>query len=342
MKRFFTCSLGLLLASAMALPAQSVRRFPPGVNAKIDAAIKRGLDYLVRTQNNDGSWRASGYGAYPTAMTALAGMALLGSGSTPTRGRHWQAVRKATNFLIKCAQPDGVITVVAEEGRSMYGHGFSTMFLAQVYGMEVDARLQKKLHKVLTKAVALICKAQSGAGGWYYTPDSRSDEGSVTVTQIQSLRACRNAGIVVPKKTIDRAVGYIRKSANSDGGISYSMHGGGSRPPITAAAVAVLYNSGKYDDPVAKKALKYAVRHLPVNGSGNGHHYYAQLYLAQALYQTGDARWDKHFRKMSKWLLRVQQKDGAWRGDGVGNTYGTAIACTILQLPYALVPIYQR
>ncbi|MHC4811905.1 MAG: prenyltransferase/squalene oxidase repeat-containing protein, partial [Planctomycetota bacterium] len=102
MKRFLTCSLGLLLASAMALPAQSVRRFPPGVNAKIDAAIKRGLDYLVRTQNNDGSWRASGYGAYPTAMTALAGMALLGSGSTPTRGRHWQAVRKATNFLIKC------------------------------------------------------------------------------------------------------------------------------------------------------------------------------------------------------------------------------------------------
>ena len=170
------------------------------------------------------------------------------------------------------------------------------------------ARLQQKLHKVLSKAVALICKAQSGAGGWYYTPDSRSDEGSVTVTQMQALRACRNAGIVVPKKTIDRAVGYIHKSANSDGGISYSMHGGGSRPPITAAAVAVLYNAGKYDDPMAKKALKYAVRHLPVNGSNNGHHYYAQLYLAQALYQTGDERWDKHYRKMSKWLLRVQQQ----------------------------------
>ena len=81
MKRFFTCStcfLGLLLASAMVLQAQTVRRFPEGVNAKMDAAINRGLDYLVRTQNrNDGSWRASGYGAYPTAMTALAGMALL-------------------------------------------------------------------------------------------------------------------------------------------------------------------------------------------------------------------------------------------------------------------------
>ena len=35
-------------------------------------------------------------------------------------------------------------------------------------------------------------------------------------------------------------------------------------------------------------------------------------------------------------------KDGAWEGDGVGSVYGTSIGLTILQLPYALVPIYQR
>ena len=29
-------------------------------------------------------------------------------------------------------------------------------------------------------------------------------------------------------------------------------------------------------------------------------------------------------------------------GDGVGTTYGTAIACIILQLPYGYLPIYQR
>ncbi len=331
------------LGAAASLGAQGMRKYPRGVDAKIEASIKRGLDYLVRTQDRSGAWRSSGYGSYPTAMTALAGMALIGSGSTPTRGKYWRAVRKATRFLVKQAQPDGVITVAAEEGRSMYGHGFSTMFLAQVYGMEEDPRLQKKLHKILTKAVNLIARAQSGHGGWYYTPESRSDEGSVTVTQLQALRACRNAGIVVPKKTIDNAVGYIRKSANSDGSIRYSLRGGGAgRPAITAAAVAVLYNAGKYDDPVAAKALKYAIRTLPVNGSGQGHHYYAQLYLSQALYQTGDKRWDKYYAKMSSWLIRSQRKDGSWQGDGVGQTYGTAIALTILQLPYALVPIYQR
>ena len=340
-----TTSLVLLcgLTPMAVVPAQGVRRYPEGVDAKVEATITRGLDFLVRTQDRTGAWRATGYGSYPTAMTALAGMALIGSGSTPTRGKYWRAVRRATQFLIKQAQSDGVITVAAEEGRSMYGHGFSTMFLAQVYGMEEDPVLQKRLHKILTKAVNVICKSQSTAGGWYYTPDSRSDEGSVTVTQIQALRACRNAGIVVPIKTIQRAVGYIRKSANSNGSVRYSLRSGGAgRPALTAAAVAVMYNAGKYDDPIAEKALKYAERTLPVNGSGQGHHYYAQLYMAQALYQKGDKRWDKYYSKMTKWLMRAQRKDGSWMGDSVGQTYGTSIALTILQLPYALVPIYQR
>ena len=48
-----------------------------------------------------------------------------------------------------------------------------------------------RLHDVLTRAVKLITRSQSSAGGWLYTPDSNGDEGSVTVTQIQALRACR-------------------------------------------------------------------------------------------------------------------------------------------------------
>ncbi len=80
----------------------------------------------------------------------------------------------------------------------------------------------------------------------------------------------------------------------------------------------------------------------PINGSGNGHHYYAQLYLAQGLYQEGGKRWGPYYQKMSKWLLRNQRKDGAWQGDSVSDIYGTAVAMTILQLPYSLVPIYQR
>jgi hypothetical protein len=47
-------------------------------------------------------------------------------------------------------------------------------------------------------------------------------------------------------------------------------------------------------------------------------------------------------RKMSAWFVRAQRKDGSWMGDSVSDVYGTAIALTIMQLPYSLVPIYQR
>ena len=48
------------------------------------------------------------------------------------------------------------------------------------------------------------------------------DEGSTCITQVQGLRACRNAGITVSEKTVREAVGYIRKSANPDGSIARS------------------------------------------------------------------------------------------------------------------------
>jgi len=44
------------------------------------------------------------------------------------------------------------------------------------------------------------------------------------------------------------------------------------------------------------------------------------------------------FAPFSDFLLH----DMGTLGDGIGNTYGTAIACTILQLPYKFLPIYQR
>ncbi len=341
-------SLALVLArSAGAVRAQAASDvLPRGVTRETWAAIRSGLDYLKRSQGNEGSWRnAGGHGTYPTAMTGLAGTALVAAGSTPTRGRYWNEVRRARDYLVKVADPQtGVITEMATENRNMYGHGFSTLFLATVYGMEEDSVQQERLHGVLTRAVKLIERAQSPAGGWIYTPDSGGDEGSVTVTQVQALRACWMAGIVVDKVTIDRSVDYIKKCQNADGGISYSIsQRGQSCPAISAAGVAVLYNAGMYDDqPFVEKAMKYVMQQIRPTADTTGHHFYTQLYFSQALYQRGGKDWDDYYAKMAPWLVQTQRKDGSWEGDGVGPVYGTAIALIILQLPFSLVPIYQR
>ena len=322
-------------------------RRPENVTPEIERMIKAGANYLVRTQNPDGSWNnMGGYGTYPTTMTALAGTALLMTGSTPTRGPYARSISRATEFLMRVARPSGLLATPAEESRSMHGHGFAMLYLAQAYGMEKDPQRQRRLRDVLRRAVRLTERSQSRAGGWLYSPNSEGDEGSVTVTQIQGLRACRNAGIQVNANTVRRAVRYIERSRNPDGGIRYRMGGGGSsRPPITAAAVATLYNAGEYDSQIALGCLQYCDRTISPHADTNrswGHYFYTHLYLAQAKYHRGGKEWARYYRGITRRLESARSGDGSWMGDQVGTSYGTGIALIILQLPYENVPIFQR
>jgi len=324
-----------------------VRELPDMITPDTEVAIAKGMAFLARSQARDGSWRAQAEygGAYPTAMTALAGLALMAGGNTPVEGRYSPNVRQAVDYLLSNSNPTGVIARMDEEQSCMHGHGFAMLFLAEAYGMERDTARQEKIHKVLRKAVDLTGSAQSSRGGWLYQPNNSGDEGSVTVTQIQGLRACRNAGIKVPKTIIDRACKYIEMSANPDGGISYSVGQSGSRPPITAAAVATLYNAGEYENPVALKALEY-VKNLTKRSDhavlSSGHEFYSLLYTSQAMYLSSDENWKEYFPKSRDHLLKTQSSRGSWQGDHVGETYGTAVALIALQLPYGYLPILQR
>jgi hypothetical protein len=326
---------------------QEAAPLPETLTPQAQAAIDRGLEYLARTQSRDGAWREAGqWGQYPVAMTALAGLALLANGNTATEGKYAPNVSRAANFVLSSARSDGLISRVEEESRSMYGHGFSMLFLGQLHGMEDDRLRQERIAGVLERAVTLTARSQSRAGGWLYTPDANGDEGSVTITQLQGLRACRNAGIAVPKDVIDGALKYLENSALPDGGIAYRAdRRGDSRPPITAAAVACWYNAGQYENPLALKALDYIKRRIGRGGSRSGvwgHYYYAHLYMSQVMWLTSVEEWEWYFPTMRDWLLREQTTEGSWEGDGVGRVYGTAIATIILQMPYGYLPILQR
>ncbi|MHC4957634.1 MAG: prenyltransferase/squalene oxidase repeat-containing protein [Planctomycetota bacterium] len=346
MRKPVVLALAGLFAVAAPGTAQDaeVALHPPGVDANTRKSIDRALKFLAREQNKDGSWRSGGgYGSYPVAMTGLAGFSMMCSGSSPNRGPYARNVRKAARYVLAQQQPNGLFAAPSEESRSMYGHGFGMMFLAQVYGMEEDATKQRRIKAALRRGITLTARSQSRDGGWLYTPDQAGDEGSVTITQIQALRACRNAGLHVPKKTIDMAIRYIERSQNSDGGISYSVRNRGSRPAISAAACAVLYNAGVYDSPMADKCFTYCWRTCrPSGGRTRGHFFYAQFYMSQATWQKGDKYWNQYYPDIKRYLLRTQQGNGSWHGDHVGQVYGSAIGLVILQLPYSKLPILSR
>ena len=240
--------------------------------------MARGLEWLAGHQSRLGHWTAAS-DQYPTAMTALAGTALLCEGSTTMQGKYAPNIRKAVDYLVGRSRPNGLIGDPGTDDRYTYGHGFAMLFLSQVLGEEEDAERREQLIDVLSRAVVFTGRAQTSGGGWGYVSakdGNNFDEGSTTITQVQGLRGCRNAGIPVPKEIIDKAVKYIKKCTGPDGGVRYNLAGGGGggRPPITAAAVACLFNAGDYDSQYVPKLLNYCQeeprRHLATRASATG------------------------------------------------------------------------
>jgi squalene cyclase len=339
--------LALTMVSALVASSLAADNEP-----QVERVVNRGLEWLASHQSRMGHWSGMN-NSYPTAMTGMAGIALLSEGSTTTQGRYAPNIRRAVDYLISRSRPNGLIgSPAAEDQRYTYGHGFAMLFLSQVLGEEEDLDRREELIKVLTKAVQFSGQAQCASGGWGYVSakdGSNYDEGSTTITQVQGLRGCRNAGIPVPKEVIDKAVDYIKKGTGPDGGVRYSSQmgmGGGGRPPITAAALACLFNAGEYDNEYVPKLLKYCEQHVGVAGGGGndvaGHWHYAHYYYSQVLYREGGKKWEDYRKNIYRKLATEVGQDGAWSEGFVGSVYTTAINLTILQLDKGVLPIYQR
>lgn len=335
--------------------------------------IKKGLTWLAKEQHKDGHWEGVN-GQYAISMTALGGMAMLCEGSTIREGKYRDNIRRAANWLMDRTQPNGLIgnaTSQAEGGRYMYGHGFGMLFLSCIVGEEENVRRREKLVQILEKAAKYTRDAQTDRGGWGYVSakdGSNFDEGSVTITQVQALRAARNAGIIVPAEAIKDAIKYLRASTNEQGGVMYSLAFGGGRsegrPALTAAAVACGFNAGEYQGDLVKKWLKNCQLTLSIPGDGRrmGHDEYTHYYYSQVVYVLGDDRfkkmfpdaksdelltWSKYRKSVFEDFKKTQAADGSWSHDSwtarmVGPVYVTACYLTVLQLDKAALPIYQR
>jgi len=338
------------------------------VTPRAEAAIRAGLDYLASKQVVDpkdpeqGYWvemigrkvndEYRGHMGRHVGVTALACMAFLSNGSTPGRGPYGEQVARGLNFLLaRVNKDDGFIT--ADESR-MYEHAFATLFLAEVYGMTADDRIRPKLQQ----AVDCIVRAQNHYGGWRYLPGSKDSDMSITVCQVQALRAARNVGIYVPRGTIDAAIAYVKASFIDEtypnpayrGGFWYQVIDQPFRSsrtsfPLTAAGVTALYGAGEYDSREVEEGLKFLFhprwRPPEWRAQSSFDYYYGHYYAAQAFYQAGGAYWREWYPDIREEMLKWQHQEGYWQ-DLVGRNYATAMACIILQLPYRYLPILER
>ena len=349
---------------------------------EIESSVDRGLEWLASRQHQDGFWngdtgrkgsdtRYDNYTIESTVdqqlrrgeghigVTALAGMAFLSGGHLPNRGKYGVVVAKTLDYILDHVSENGLIT---DSGTRMYSHALATLYLAELYGMSFETRIKKGLED----AVHIIVDGQNRQGGWRYYLFSPDSDLSVTVCQLQALRAARNIGIQVPSSTIERAVRYVRNSqvvgGRTDGLYFYKLSGSSGgfgrrrRNPkddhfaINAAAVTALVSAGIYDEDLLAEPVDFLLGRLQGEIREFGHHYqfwYGNYYASQALFHADglvrENSFRTYYRQIKEHLILDQRDDGRWLNDvGPGDVFSTAVACVVLQVPKQYLPIFQR
>jgi len=286
-------------------------------------------------------------------MTGYIIMAFLACGHLPGEGEYGKNVTSGVQYLLDIVREDGYITSESERGgrksSNMYDHGVATIALAEVYGQTHDPNIKAKLEL----AIKLIIRVQSPNGGWRYSPNPGDHDISVSVLQVVALRAAKNAGILVPDETIQKATKYVKACHHQQsGGFGYQP-GGGPGFARTAAAIYSLQVCGLYDDKTVQAGSKYLID-TQSNPHANREWYtYGLFYAAPAQYMIGGETWEKWYTSMRDMLtpIAVTENDITYwpkpvNGDGqsvnLTPIYTTAIYVSILAMPYHYVPLYQR
>ncbi len=360
-------ALGLMLTVALLPSATSLAQeaapaaaaAPSATDQRVDAAIERGVAYLLTQQGGGG--QITDRPKHETAMTALAIMAITAVGHQPIdETREGLALRKALDYVLREDRVRDGYFGKADDSR-MYGHGIITLMLAEMLGMGVDAKQDQLIRTRLQAGVDVILKSQNNKkrgdqfeGGWRYEPGSQDADLSVTVWQLMALRAAYNDGMDVPKEAIDEAVEYLKRSYKSDrdaqgrpvnmvSGFGYQP-GRGPEFATTAAGMLSMQVAGQYDAPEVIGAADWMMQ-KDMPPSKNNWFYYGTYYYAQGMYQRSGKYAETAAREVPKVLLPRQTASGAWEGDDMdkaGRVYSTSLAILSLAVKHHYLPIYQR
>jgi hypothetical protein len=333
-------SLPLLLVCATALLSFSI---PSGqaqdlnvyrgtqVSPQVERIYERGLQYLLSTQSENGSYPGT-YGSEP-ATAAMAMMAMLAHGEDPNHGPYAKSMKRSLEYILTNVNANtGYI------GQSMYNHGFATLALAEAYGAMQDERIGP----ALKRAVELILTSQekNRFKAWRYGPDSKDADSTVSGACFVALVAARNAGLRVPDNAIDDALKFFTDcQVPTSGAIGYVPGSGAHGNATTAIGVAAYAYARRKDQPTFVKAFT-ALKRSGADGGG-GYPFYGEYYASQALFQSDVKEWEKWTETRVQQLMDSQNEDGSWEGS-LGGPLSTSFGLLSIALTYRYLPIYER
>jgi hypothetical protein len=303
-------------------------------------------------------------------------MAFIAHGHVPGKGQYGTLLERATDFVMSCQKPNGLITMVGPEGPTInrqishdigscaaYNHAISSLVLGEIYGMS-QATKAGRLEMAIRKALAATLEMQawpknspSDRGGWRYVNRAYDIDSDLSVTgwELMFLRSARNAGFEVPAERIENAVAFVKRSFDErDGIFLYSTSKPSRTRSMAGAGILALAHAGLHHTAEAQRAGDWLLDHpfdqynSTIPGQSSDRYHYGLFTCCQAMYQLGGKYWEQFYPPAVEAVLANQQPDGSWPVDSqyhdapYGNAYSTALVVIMLGAPNQLLPIYQR
>jgi hypothetical protein len=231
---------GMVLALCMAVRAGDETpkaTWAPAVKPKaLSENVKKGLEWLVRQQQENGGWAQGeesaqmGRGPGQVRDTANVGdtcaaiLALLRSGSTPKEGPHAENIRKGLDFVCKNIEAaDGkdlyITTLRGTRLQQKLGNYIDTflasMVLAEVKEQMAEGEGRKRVLEALETVVSKIQRNQKADGTFGETGWANSLS---TAVAAKGLNRAAQAGAPVAAVALDRAQVEGQKGFNGKDG----------------------------------------------------------------------------------------------------------------------------
>ncbi|MFD2255837.1 hypothetical protein ACFSSA_04030 [Luteolibacter algae] len=284
------CLMVFPMACAEEIPAGKLK---PVTTAEIDAAVKRGIDFLVVDQNSNGSWGSATHtkdiniyaplpGAHHAYRAGASGLALSGLiDSADKRPSTIASIEKASAWmeenLPKLRRADQTTTY------NIWGHAYGTRALTRLYLRENDA-LKKARYKALAQEqINLVNRYEDINGGFGYLDvfdgfTSKRPTGITTsfgsATVLLAMKeASDTMACTLDKKVVGTSLDSIKRQQFPDKSYAYSHEhimrprlpinrpaGSLARSQACNAALRAYGREGISDDVITEWADRFLAR----------------------------------------------------------------------------------
>ncbi|NOZ40111.1 MAG: terpene cyclase/mutase family protein [Planctomycetes bacterium] len=343
--------------------------------SQVDQSVSRAVDWIVSTQQRDGSFPTVPHGQ--PAVTSFGVLAMLAQGELPDQGEHGQSLTRAIDYVLSTQKASGLLSNIGPRGKeishnvnhtmgqtAVYNHAISALMLSEAYTTTSSERSQK-MQRAIEQALRVTLAEQRrpkrrkvDRGGWRYLDqvnfESADADLSIIGWQLMFLRSAKNGGFDVPADAIEEAVGCIRRHfSQRTGRFNYYPNASFGSRAMTGAGILALAHAGLHNTPEAQQAgkslLEFSFTEYNMPKPGLDRYHYSLFQCSQAAYQLGDDFWQRFSPPVFRTLLTNQNTNGSWdpeqtdHNDGqYGGIYTTSLVVLSLSAPNQLLPIFQR